>query len=51
ENGAGKTTLLKILCGLTSPSFGDLKINGLNYKENGNQIKEIIGVSADENVS
>jgi ABC-2 type transport system ATP-binding protein len=48
ENGAGKTTLLKILCGLTSPSFGNLTINGLNYKESGNQIKEIIGVSADE---
>jgi lipopolysaccharide transport system ATP-binding protein len=28
HNGAGKTTLLQILCGITQPTCGELKVNG-----------------------
>lgn len=30
ENGAGKTTLLKIMCGILTPTFGDVQILGKN---------------------
>lgn len=30
ENGAGKTTLIKLLCGLYSPTEGEIAINGTN---------------------
>lgn len=33
ENGAGKTTLIKLICGLYSPSDGEVLINGINAKE------------------
>lgn len=33
ENGAGKTTLIKILCGLYSPTQGQIYINGKNTEE------------------
>ncbi len=33
ENGAGKTTLIKILCGLYTPSAGQVFINGENSKD------------------
>ena len=28
KNGAGKSTLLKLICGLTSPTSGDIKVQG-----------------------
>jgi len=43
-NGAGKTTTISILCGLFSPSQGDVFIDGLNIHTDLDQIKQIVGV-------
>jgi len=47
-NGAGKTTLIKIICGLLSPTFGKIIIDGLNYEDHPNIIKRNIGITTDE---
>ena len=48
ENGAGKTTTIKALLNIIKTYTGDIKIFGLNPKENDKQIKEDIGVVLDE---
>ncbi len=42
-NGAGKTTAIKILCGLSSPSGGDIKVAGFDVYTETEQIKKSIG--------
>lgn len=42
-NGAGKTTTLKILVGLTYPTNGSAKINGLDVVDQGVQARKCIG--------
>jgi len=42
-NGAGKTTAIKILCGLQSPTSGEIKVAGFDVYHQTNQIKRNIG--------
>lgn len=42
-NGAGKTTAIKILCGLSSPTSGKIKVAGYDVYTQTNKIKENIG--------
>jgi ABC-2 type transport system ATP-binding protein len=43
-NGAGKTTTLEMIEGLTQPDAGQIEICGLNWRQNGQQIRARIGV-------
>ena len=47
-NGAGKTTTINVLCGLTEPSSGSVKVAGHDVQKEGPQIKKIIGVCPQE---
>jgi ABC-2 type transport system ATP-binding protein len=42
-NGAGKTTALRILCGLSSPTSGELNVAGFNIYHEAEKIKKNIG--------
>jgi len=42
-NGAGKTTAIKILCGLSSPTSGIVKVAGFDVYRETNKIKQNIG--------
>jgi len=42
-NGAGKTTAIKILCGLSSPTSGTVKVAGFDVYQETNKIKQNIG--------
>jgi ABC-2 type transport system ATP-binding protein len=43
-NGAGKTTTLEMIEGLTPPDEGDIRIGGLNWRDDGPEIRSRIGV-------
>jgi ABC-2 type transport system ATP-binding protein len=42
-NGAGKTTAIKILCGLSSPTSGEIKVAGFDVYTETEKIKKNIG--------
>jgi len=42
-NGAGKTTVIKILCGILSPSSGDVSVDGFDVYSQTEKIKKNIG--------
>ncbi|HNW49642.1 MAG TPA: ABC transporter ATP-binding protein [Prolixibacteraceae bacterium] len=42
-NGAGKTTAMRILCGLSMPTEGKLKVNGFDVYRQSEKIKKSIG--------
>ncbi|MBY2478230.1 ABC transporter ATP-binding protein [Clostridioides difficile] len=43
ENGAGKTTLMRMICGILSPSSGEVKIDGKNNLDMGEDFRDMIG--------
>ncbi|MFA6923460.1 MAG: ATP-binding cassette domain-containing protein [Bacteroidales bacterium] len=43
SNGAGKTTLLNVLCGMETPSNGEILINGINVHKEKDKLKGVIG--------
>jgi ABC-2 type transport system ATP-binding protein len=43
-NGAGKTTTLEMIEGLTRPDAGRIEICGLNWRDDGAEIRSRIGV-------
>lgn len=47
-NGAGKSTIVNILNTLLRPDSGDVVIDGINIRDNGNKIKLIMGVVPQE---
>ncbi|WP_282031688.1 ABC transporter ATP-binding protein [Winogradskyella eximia] len=47
-NGAGKTTVISLLCSLIKPTSGSFTIDGLTYKKNKNQLKQLIGIVPQE---
>lgn len=42
-NGAGKTTAIRILCGLLSPTSGDVSVAGYNVAKQPEEVKKRIG--------
>lgn len=48
ENGAGKTTTIKAILNIINRDAGEIKIFGLDNKENERKIKEDIGVVLDD---
>ncbi|WP_179008971.1 ABC transporter ATP-binding protein [Winogradskyella forsetii] len=47
-NGAGKTTIISLLCSLIKPTSGSFTIDGLTYKKNNKQLKQLIGIVPQE---
>ena len=47
-NGAGKTTTIEILEGLLTATDGDVEILGMRWKEQGQAIRQEIGISLQE---
>ena len=47
-NGAGKTTTINILCGLTEPSSGTVRVADYDVRRERAQVKKLIGVCPQE---
>jgi ABC-2 type transport system ATP-binding protein len=47
-NGAGKTTLINIVCGIVTPSGGEVLVEGRNWRSNFRHARERIGLVPQE---
>jgi len=47
-NGAGKTTLINIVCGIVTPSSGEVLVNGKNWQADYRHARERIGLVPQE---
>src|SRR3954469_3735361 len=47
-NGAGKTTLINIVCGIVTPSAGEVLVDGRNWQEDFRNARERIGLVPQE---
>jgi len=47
RNGAGKSTTLRVLAGVLPPSFGDVRIMGLDVRADRQRVKERVGYCPD----
>src|ERR1700728_5049141 len=47
-NGAGKTTTIEICEGLTEPDAGEVRLLGLDWKRNANELRQRIGIQLQE---
>jgi len=48
QNGAGKTTLISIICGIVSPSSGQVLVDGKNIISDYREARELIGLVPQE---
>lgn len=48
ENGAGKTTLIKLIVGLLTPDAGQVSLNGIDYKDDPEMVKQQFGYLPDD---
>jgi ABC-2 type transport system ATP-binding protein len=48
-NGAGKSTMMKIICGLISPTQGEVRINNAGISDNPVEIRSILGYLPENN--
>lgn len=42
-NGAGKTTLMQMVCGILTPTSGEVKVDGRNNMEMGEEFRDMLG--------
>lgn len=42
-NGAGKTTLMRMICGIITPTSGEVKVDGKNNLDMGEEFRDILG--------
>lgn len=42
-NGAGKTTLMRLICGIQTPTFGKVTLNGKNIQRLGERYLDLLG--------
>ena len=47
-NGAGKTTLMQMVCGILSPTAGEVKVDGVNNIKMGEDFRDLLGYLAQE---
>ena len=42
-NGAGKTTLMRMICDIQNPTSGEIRFNGTNIREMGEEYRSLLG--------